>query len=161
MMFDDIEGMEPIKRLNAAVDSLDNRAAEILTLHAAIERELDLAISRKMPNPKRLHGLGFGHKVGLWSALNEKSDDHVGKLTIVLIRLNDLRNCIAHGDDGQKIDVSVKKLYDVIPRVVPIAINLRHVGAFILGFLHPMSKEDFEKFQIAVKERTALLLSEN
>ena len=159
MMFDDIAGMEPIRRLNSAVDSLDNRAAEILTLHAAIERELDLAISRQMPHPERLHGLGFGHKVGLWAGLNDKPDDHVSKLTVVLLRLNDLRNCIAHGDSGQKIDASVKRLYDTIPKVTTLPISLKFVGAFILGFLHPMTKEEFAKFQLAVKERTALLMS--
>ena len=157
-IFGDIKGMEPINRLSAAVESLDNRSAEILTYHAAIERELDLAIAREMPHASRLRGLSFSHKISVWAALMSKSDEHVGMATKVLIRLNDLRNAVAHGDEGVSIDKAMKRLHEALPSSTPPTITVRHAAAFVLGFLHPLSPEDFAQLQAAIKVRNTLLL---
>ena len=111
--------LEPLLRLKAALDGMDPRTAEILALHAAIERELDSALKRALPKANRLYGLGFGHKISVWAAAQSHDDTVLDQVTGVLLRFNELRNSVAHGDNRQKIDAAVGRLIGALPEDAP------------------------------------------
>ncbi len=50
-------------RLAEAAATIDQRAAVILTYHAALEREMDVVLARLLPQPERIRRFGFGHKL--------------------------------------------------------------------------------------------------
>jgi hypothetical protein len=100
---------------------MDDRAPAILAYHAAIERELELAIARKVPRPSSLTGLSYGHKVRIWSALQEVSDDLVERVAKPMLKFNDLRNAIAHGDNKREVDAVLGGLW-----AMPLFSRRRH-----------------------------------
>lgn len=110
---------DSIKRLREAVERMDDRAPAILAYHAAIERELELAIARKVPRPSSLTGLSYGHKVRIWSALQEVSDDLVERVAKPMLKFNDLRNAIAHGDNKREVDAVLGGLWASVPTEGP------------------------------------------
>lgn len=59
------EKMAGIQRLVQVRAQIDERASLILTFHAALEREMDLKLSRILPRAHKLRGLGFGQKVAV------------------------------------------------------------------------------------------------
>ena len=86
-------GFARLQHMRAAIDA---RAPDILACHAAIEAELDLALAATLPRAERLRGLGFGQKVSVLQASTTSLwSDGVAP---ALIALNELRNCVAHGD---------------------------------------------------------------
>jgi hypothetical protein len=122
-------------RLAAAIEALDDRAATVLAYHAAIERELDLAIARHLPKPERLRKLSFGHKVSVWASLQNVSEKTVDRTRLPLLKFNDLRNAIAHGDKKREVDATFKKLLESIP-VSRADLDLKGVAAYIFGALN-------------------------
>jgi hypothetical protein len=126
-----------MRRLKAALDKLDPRATEVLAYHAAIEREVELAIERRIPRPLRLKGLSYGHKVSVWAALQNVSDQWVERVARPMLRFNDLRNAIAHGNNKREVDAALKNLFDSIPNLEPpVDPDLEQAAAFIFGSLN-------------------------
>jgi hypothetical protein len=90
------DSSSPLFRLKAALDGLDPRAAEILALHAAIERELDLSLRDCLPATHRLIGLGFRQKVSVWAAVQKADDRAIQAAIDVMTQFNEVRNEVAH-----------------------------------------------------------------
>jgi hypothetical protein len=130
--------LEPLLRLKTALDGLDPRASEILALHAAIERELDWALMRALPKANRLYGLGFGHKISVWAAAQRHDDKILDQLIGVLLRFNELRNSVAHGDNRQKVDAAVRRLIGALPEDAPHKekAEVGYAAAFVFGALN-------------------------
>ena len=135
-MTDPPDFLGSIERLQEAVDQLDSRAPSVLAYHAAIERELDLAIGRSLPKPGRLSGLSFGHKVRVWAALQNAPDETVELVVLPLLRFNDLRNAIAHGDRKHEVDANMQNLLISVPEITTIDPDLSYIAAFIFGSLN-------------------------
>jgi hypothetical protein len=139
---DESEFLKPLIRLKDAIDSLDPRATNILAAHAAIEHELDLAIAHELPKADRLISLGFGQKIRVWAATQEYDDKLLDVVVTALVRLNDLRNAVAHGDSPKKVDAALKRLVDCLPDDAPHRdrADVLYVAAFISGVLSGPSR---------------------
>lgn len=132
----------------------DERTGDILNFHAMLERELDLFIGRALPRADRLHGLGFGHKIGIWAACLSLSNELVDPIRKSLVRFNDLRNSVAHGDSREEVDKRLAKLVAALP---PAAKNkeptLDDVGGFLLGTIAITAAEHISASNFGVDER--------
>lgn len=104
------DAFEGWKRLFAAADRLDTNLPMIMTLHAALEVEMDNLLARQVRRPEKLFGLGFGHKVGLIGATWQGEPDKGDFLCDALFRFNELRNSAAHGDEPKRIAEAMAKL---------------------------------------------------
>ncbi|PCE41210.1 hypothetical protein COO09_16160 [Rhizorhabdus dicambivorans] len=107
------------ERLRAALASTDQRAGQILALHAAIEREMDIALRDLLPHATRLRGLGYSQKASVLAALTPYPDSMVTTWWLKPIeRFNELRNGVAHGDSSDRVDAAIdrlKKSFDSFP----------------------------------------------
>ena len=91
-------------RMFDAADKLDTNAALVMTLHAALEREMDDVLGRQVPYPERLKGLGFGQKVKVIAATWPHQAETADQVHEALFRFNELRNVVAHSDDRKKLN---------------------------------------------------------
>lgn len=113
-------GVEGILRIKDAAGRQDTAAPEILTLHAAVESELDVVLKRLMPFPEKIFSKGpqlsFALKARLLAALWKKDPADADKLNAVLKAFEDLRNSIAHPGHGStktlkaKLDEAYRKI---------------------------------------------------
>ncbi|WP_162182335.1 hypothetical protein [Neorhizobium galegae] len=80
-------------------------AVEVLTYHAALELEVDAVLKKLLPFAEKITEgrgrLGFQHKVSVLGAAWLGKPASADKLTVALIRFNDLRNAVAHNDGKQ------------------------------------------------------------
>ncbi len=123
-------------RLGSAMSLVDSRSLSILAYHTAIERELDRALSRSLPHAGRLHGLGFGQKVGVWAASSKLKDEFVHEVVNPLRRLNDLRNSVAHADDASAITKALERLISACKLESPPVASLDAAAAYLFGRLN-------------------------
>lgn len=107
--------LAPYKRIDLALQALDQRASEILALHAAIEREVDLALARSLPAPDRLRSIGFGHKLSLLAALTPLDQDQVDSWYRPAYAFNELRNAVAHGENAAQITKRIQAVGKALP----------------------------------------------
>lgn len=108
--------------------------ADILHHHALLERALDDFLAQAFVRPERLHGLGFGHKIGIWAANLRSEDEIVRPLVTMLIRFNDLRNSAVHGDPRSIVDAAHERLLDAVPpKAMLKQRSLEEATAFLLG----------------------------
>jgi hypothetical protein len=132
------------ERMRANVDGFDERARTVLAMHAAIERELDFALAASVPNSKALKRLGFGQKVSVWSALQPGDPAHIERLAAPMLRFNDLRNCVAHGDSKRKLEGCVRSLVASVPGAASedASLQLWVAAGFVFGALHVREEEE-------------------
>lgn len=105
--YDPFEGWA---RLFGAAEQLDSNAAMVMTLHAALEREMDVLLSKQLRFPERLKGLGFGHKINVIAATWHGEPEAAEFLRTALYQFNELRNVIAHSDDAQQLKGTMEAL---------------------------------------------------
>ena len=130
------ELLAPMHRLGAAKSAIDERAHEILALHAALEREMDLALARALPHSDRLKGMGFGQKISILAACNKAAD--VDEMVKPLVQFNELRNAVAHGDSKAKVTAGIERLAATLPPLEPglPGSDLDYAAAFLFGVLN-------------------------
>jgi len=105
MEYNSLEGW---LRIGQATQVMDERAALILTLHAALEHEMEIVLRHLLPRGDRLGPrLGFSQKIDVLAAAWEGDGEMIDMVCRVLVRFNDLRNAVAHGDARE-----FKKAYD-------------------------------------------------
>lgn len=148
---------EGLRRLGEARAKLDDRAGTILTLHAALEREMDIVLSQLLPRAGKLYGLGFGQKISVLQAAWKGPPEAGDKLCHTLLRFNELRNAIAHGDKAKEVDKKLKLLADAFEAILPGAAKIGDVelvAAGIVGYLAdgPLA---IEKLKIPIPARPA------
>lgn len=133
--YDHFEGL---RRLGEARAKLDDRAGAVLTFHAALEREIDFVLARLMPRPDKLRGLGFGQKVSVLAAAWRGTPESGDMICAALLRLNELRNSIAHGDERRVVDRHEELLAQAFAEIFPDHRDVRDVeiiAAGLVGFL--------------------------
>lgn len=116
----DYDGFAGLNRLTDAERTVDQRAAVILTFHAALEREIDVILAASLPRPEKLKkGFGFANKIDVLAAAWKGDLEAGDKLHLVLRRFNDLRNSVAHGDNITDIERWLTKLLDAYRAIYP------------------------------------------
>jgi hypothetical protein len=82
--------------------------------------------------------LGFGQKISVWAAAQAYDDKTLDQVIGVLLRFNELRNSVAHGDDRQKVDAAVRRLVDALPDDAPHKekAEVGYAAAFLFGALN-------------------------
>lgn len=116
----DYDGFAGIHRMAQAEATVDQRAAVILTFHAALEREIDVVLAALLPRADKLKkGFGFANKIDVLAAAWKGDPDAGDRLHLVLRRLNDLRNSVAHGDTIEEVERWLTKLLDAYRAIDP------------------------------------------
>lgn len=97
------EGYDPYTawvRIETAANELNWEAVEVVTLHLALERELEFVLSKKCLRSTRIARLSFVAKSAVLHSLGDYNDEDADKLYNVLWRFNELRNAVAHGNSA-------------------------------------------------------------
>lgn len=129
----DYDAFAGIHRMAQAKATVDQRAAVILTFHAALEREIDVVLAGLMPHAERIRHFGFGQKIDVMAAV-WKGDEEAGmQLHLVLRRFNDLRNSVAHGDAIDKVERFLGRLVEAYRAIVPDADVHIEIGEMAQG----------------------------
>lgn len=101
----DYDGIAGVLRVLKAGEKLDTFAVEVLTFHAAIEHEIEVALRKIMPRPEALFTgtpkLGFAQKAKILNALWQRDGSDADKLANVLHAFQNLRDSVAHSDRKQ------------------------------------------------------------
>ncbi len=133
------DGFAGIRRMAQAEASVDQRAAVILTYHAALEREIDVVLAALLPRPDKLKkGFGFANKIDVLAAAWRGEPDAGDRLHLVMRRFNDLRNSVAHGDPIEEVERWLTKLleaYRAIDPDVDIHVEIGEVAQGICSFM--------------------------
>jgi hypothetical protein len=86
-------------RFAKQIANVDERTAQVLAAHFAVEQELDLCLQHFLPRPDRLGAFKFGHKIDILRSCCP--DRYVDVFLDPAIRLDNLRNALAHNDSKQ------------------------------------------------------------
>jgi len=145
-MTDDLENLkrnlESLQRFGRALNDFDERASMIISLHAALDRELGHVLERLVDAPEHLRRLGFGHKVDVVHALVGEAFDYPAR---VLIAFNELRNSVGHADPSPKVSSLQDKVFEAfdshpeIAEAGPVG-DIRGVAAGMFGFMNGLGK---------------------
>lgn len=135
----DYDGFAGIHRMAQAEATIDQRAAVILTFHAALEREIDVVLAALLPRPDKLKkGFGFANKIDVLAAAWKGDPDAGDRLHLVLRRFNDLRNSVAHGDAIEEVERWLTKLLDAYRAIDPevdVHVEIGEVAQGICSFM--------------------------
>lgn len=119
--------------------TVDQRAAVILTFHAALEREIDVVLAALLPHPDKLKkGFGFANKIDVLAAAWKGDSEAGDRLHLVLRRFNDLRNSVAHGDTIEEVERWLIKLlnaYRAIDPYVDMHVGIGEMAQGICSFM--------------------------
>jgi len=134
----DYDGFAGIHRISEAEATIDQRAAVILTFHAALEREVDVVLAALMPRAHKIRHFGYGHKIDVLAAAWKAEPEEGEKLHKVLFRFNELRNAVAHGDRSDLVEAALKRLVDAYLQIAPDAdycVEIAEVAQGICAFM--------------------------
>ena len=96
------DGIAGVLRVLEAGEKPQTFAIEVVTFHAAIEHEIEIALSKIIPRPDALFTgtpkLGFPHKAKILNALWQRKGEDADKLAKVLHAFQNLRDAVAHSD---------------------------------------------------------------
>jgi hypothetical protein len=140
-----------------ALANLDDRAAIILTCHAALEREVDVVLSRLLPRPDKLRNLGFANKITILNAAWRGPADAGDKLNAGLFRFNELRNAVAHVNAPAEIDARIAQLRAAFDQILPDngleGNSIEEMAAGLIGFMadRPLERSDLKIGKAAAK----------
>ncbi|MFV0623779.1 hypothetical protein ACBY01_07190 [Sphingomonas sp. ac-8] len=129
----DYDAFAGIHRMAQAEATVDQRAAVILTFHAALEREIDVVLGGLMPRAERIRHFGFGQKIDVLAAVWEGDEEAGAKLHMVLRRFNDLRNSVAHGDAIDNVERFLGRLVEAYRAIIPDADVHIEIGEMAQG----------------------------
>ena len=121
-----------------AEGTVDQRAAVILTYHAALEREIDVVLAALLPHGHKVKHFGYGHKIDVLAAAWKGDPESGDKLYRVLFRFNELRNAVAHGDRADLVEGSLARLLDAYRAIDPNAdlnVEMAEVAQGICSFM--------------------------
>jgi hypothetical protein len=97
-----------LRRLAQAAGGLDIRTAEIVVCHAAIEKEVNLALAKRVANPERLGTLNLVHSLKMLAAVWTSSQSK--PLADLLVQWDELRNHVAHGRTASEVPARLQRL---------------------------------------------------
>lgn len=134
----DYDGFAGIHRIAKAEATIDQRAAVILTFHAALEREVDVVLAALLPHGDKIRHFGYGHKIDVLAAAWKAEPEDGEKLYKVLFRFNELRNAVAHGDRADLVEAALKRLLDAYIQIAPDSgydVEIAEVAQGICAFM--------------------------
>lgn len=131
--------MAPSKRLDEALAALDDRAAMALKVHAAISREVDLALSAAVPRPERLGTVPLQHKIAMLAALTDLDDNIVDHWTKPIRAFIGVRNAVAHPEGKTSVDQAMQALEKALDGIDLGDDPLRAAGAYVVQAIHMLS----------------------
>lgn len=151
-MADDLHPFSNLDRLSSALKLNDPRINEIISLHVALERELELALEQLVRRSGQLRQLGHANSIKVYRAFSPLPDAAVEPLVQWLDEFNRLRNAVAHGDAAEVLDRHIGKMrgfYATLGRRPEEDWTVPAMVAGIFGFLagHPGT----DKLKIATK----------
>lgn len=132
------DGFAGIHRMAQAEGTVDQRAAVILTYHAALEREIDVVLGALLPHGQKVKHFGYGHKIDVLAAAWKGDPESGDKLYWVLFRFNELRNAVAHGDRADLVEGSLGRLLDAyraIDAKADVHVEIGEVAQGICSFM--------------------------
>ena len=145
------------KRMFHAADGVNTNAPMVLTLHAALNREMDIWLAKQVKYPAKLTGLGFGQKISVLAATWKGDPDQGEKLRVALHQFNEVRNSVAHGDHAKQLKGQMEAL-----RAAHQEIGERHedtdemvnIAADIIAFYgdDAPTYAEFQKIEAAMEE---------
>ena len=128
-----------LERFSQATKSFDERAAAIISFHAALDHEMDIVLARFFEAPQHLRRFGFGHKVDLVHAV---TGEYTDRICAALAAFNDLRNSVGHGDAKDEVDKFQLKLFqrfvdvtEILNKEASVPTSIDHVAAGLFGML--------------------------
>lgn len=133
----DYDAFEALGRLAEAERNLDERSALIMTFHAALEREMDYVLAKLLPYAEKVRRIGFAHKIQVLAAAWIGDADAGELLRTTLVRFNDVRNAVAHGDT-EEVEATVIRLrsaYAYLEPGLPEAPTLTEITMGICCFM--------------------------
>ncbi|AJP71320.1 hypothetical protein [Sphingomonas hengshuiensis] len=117
--YDWLEGMQRVMRAEV---KLDEHWVEIISLHAALETEIDAMLVLSLPCGEAVTSnrprITFGHKVAILKAAWKGEREEAEKLCAILLTFNELRNAVAH-PEMKKTAAEVAKLTAAYKALVP------------------------------------------
>jgi hypothetical protein len=155
--YDALQGYE---RLTAVAERVDLEAAKILTVHVALEAEMDAVLSKILPRADRMRKIGFPNKVRVLEAAWVGDPEAGDRACAVLARFNDLRNSIAHGDREAQAGCrkSLVSAYQQINNRARDDIDVLEIAQGVCLFLGDgPTVETLERFKESLAEMTAAL----
>jgi len=101
----DYDGIAGVLRVLEAGETPETFSLEVITFHAAIEHEMEIALRKVIPRPDALFTgtpkLSFAHKAKILSALWQRENEAADRLARVLHAFQNLRDAVAHSDRKQ------------------------------------------------------------
>ncbi|MDQ0136130.1 hypothetical protein J2T08_004051 [Neorhizobium galegae] len=82
---------------------------------------MDEMLARSLPRAEKLRsgGLGFQQKISVLNAAWQGDPESGDNLAKALVRFNDLRNSVAHGDSKKEVAASHKNLIKAVAQIDP------------------------------------------
>jgi hypothetical protein len=135
------DGIGGVRRVIEAGNQPDDFAVEVLTFHAAVEREIELVLERLLPRGDVLFTgspkLNFGHKAKVLNAAWRKNPADAEKLAKVLHAFQSLRDAVAHSDRQQikSCNAGLMQAYRQIAPEIGDEVPIQEVAQGICLFL--------------------------
>jgi len=149
----DYDSFAGIYRMAEAEATIDLRSAVILTYHAALEREIDVVLATLLPRADKLRrNFGFANKIDVLAAAWKGEHEAGDRLHLVLLRFNDLRNSVAHGDELPKVEAWLSKLLAAYRGIDTEASDEIAIGEVAQGICTFMADDPLPREIIAVAD---------
>lgn len=130
------DSFQGVYRIAEAAENLDLRIVEVLTLHFAIEREIDRFLEKFVLRASQIRSLGYANKVKLLHAVWPEAKT-VDGVCLVLNSFGELRNHLAHGNStgATKHHDNLVRAYRAIEAGAPADIGYVYIAQGICSFL--------------------------
>jgi len=130
--YDVVGGLE---RLIGSLNGLDPRTPDIIASHIALEREIEVVLSRSLYRPHHIVNLNYAQKVRVLAATWKGEDTDADHLLDALLKFGTLRNKVAHGNSSL-IDESFRHLRTAYQKLQPdeIGLSASDIAGGIIAF---------------------------
>ena len=135
------DGFDNLGRLSKALRLNEPRITEIITLHVAVERELELALDALVKRPGHLRQLGHANRIKVFKSVCPFQENVVEPFVLLLQEFNKLRNAVAHGEPSNVLDRHIGTMSDLYKQLAPVGEkepSVSLITAGIFGLLDGM-----------------------
>ena len=111
---------EGFHRVALAAENLNTEAVEVVTFHFALEREIEIVLSKRLTRTDKISRLGFINKAAVLHSMWHDTATSADRLYKVLHDFNELRNAFAH-NNVERVDACRRNLIDAYRTIDPNA----------------------------------------
>jgi hypothetical protein len=132
------EPFASVVRITGATEKLDHRIAEVLALHFALEREMDVLLGQFVKRPEKLASLGFINKAKVIYAVWPGPTDKAEAFLALMTKFNDVRNAFAHSDAAgiEKCHQNLIATYAQIDPLAPEDLSYTQMALVVCMVMH-------------------------